>query len=85
MPIYCWKDLNTEFKVMVVRSINEHDRKPEEDELEEEERGKKRDWQLQIGTGIQMRKSAAWGSGKGRWIYLIAAIGEVLHGNPWIC
>lgn len=67
MPIYTFKDKNSDLEVDVVRSFEDYQVPPTDDELPEEERGKVRDWLKLVGSGIKTIRGANWRGGKGYW------------------
>ena len=66
MPIYIYVDKKTGYKVEVIRDFEDYQVVPKEEELPEQEKGKEREWQREIGTGIKTIKARGFGS-KGNW------------------
>lgn len=67
MPIYVWLDKLSGLEVDILREFAEYQDAPKDEDLPEEEKGKERQWEKQLGTGIRMVKGDNWGPGKGRW------------------
>lgn len=66
MPLYLWRDKNTGYEIEVLRPKSEDYLVcPQDSELPADERGKDRDWQKLISSGITT--TYAQGRGKGNW------------------
>lgn len=65
-PLYTWEDKKTGLRVEVLREFSEYKNPPVDEELEEGERGRDREWSRLIGSGIHVSKPLGWG-GKGSW------------------
>lgn len=53
MPYYPWQCQKTGLEIEVLRSFDDYQNPPTDDELPEDERGKERDWKRLIGGGIK--------------------------------
>jgi predicted nucleic acid-binding Zn ribbon protein len=70
MPMYTYKDKNTDVKVDVIRTFDEMEQVPTLEECGEklnEEQHSKAVWERVIGGGISVLKGPTWGWGKGHW------------------
>lgn len=67
MPLYTFEDEETGYTAEVLRSYEAYLEPPTEEELPEEERGKKRKWKKIISPGVRTVKASSWGPGKGYW------------------
>ena len=68
MPIYCYRDKNTEKTVEVVRKFADYEVVPTVEEASEfsEEEYKDADWERVLGQGIKVTRSSGYGT-KGNW------------------
>ena len=67
MPVYCWKDKISGKTFDIYKpNFDQYNEPPKDDELPEEERGKEREWEKQIGSGIRVVKAPGFGK-KGYW------------------
>lgn len=68
MPLYSWHDKENDYKIDVYKdTVEKYQEPPLEEELPEEERGKKRIWVKLLGVGIRVVKGSSWGGSKGNW------------------
>lgn len=67
MPLYDWIDKKTGYKVVLLRPFAEYDVPPCDEDLPEDERGKDREWQKQLGEGVQTVRGPNWTGSKGNW------------------
>lgn len=63
--MYTWKDEETGYTLDIMRSFREYRDEPKDDDLPEEERGKKRKWRRVIQSA-EVHRPPGWG-GKGHW------------------
>ncbi len=68
MPIYRWKDQNTDYEIEVFKeSFDQAQEPPAESDLPEAERGKDRKWLKLISKGIKVARGNSWSGSKGNW------------------
>lgn len=69
MPIYCYKDKNTEKTVEVVRVFSDYDKIPTKEEATElsAEEYTAAEWERVIGGGIKIVRGPNFTGSKGNW------------------
>lgn len=68
MPIYCYEDENTGYRIDIMRSFAEYKALPTEEDLPPEEKGKDRKWTKIIApVGPFNLWPTSGGPGKGNW------------------
>lgn len=63
MPMYAWEHQETKKIVEVIRTFNDSDVPP----TEEEAKGLTGKWEKIIGGNQTLLKTGRWGAGKGHW------------------
>ena len=66
MPLYCYRCKKNDFEVEVLRSFNEYEVPPSQEEIPAEHRGKEYEWDRVIYTAPAVIKAPGFGS-KGNW------------------
>lgn len=67
MPIYVWYDKLSGLEVDILRDFDKYKEEPTDEDLPEKERGKERDWEKHMGTGIRVTRGRNWSGSKGNW------------------
>lgn len=68
MPLYPYYDETSKKEVEILRSFNDYDIPPTQEEAKmSDEEFKVAKWKRLISTGIRVTKGDAWGPGKGNW------------------
>lgn len=67
MPLYTYIDKTTGYQIDILRNFAQYQDLPNDTDLPEEEQGKERDWEKQLGTNVKVIRGENWGPGKGNW------------------
>jgi len=67
MPQYLWADKNTGKTCTVIRSFNEYEQPPTEEEHPRSPGEEPADWERQIGGDQALIRGPNWGGAKGYW------------------
>jgi len=86
MPIYNYKDTNTEKVVEVIRAFSDYEKVPVREEASNltDEEFQVAVWERFVGAGIKILRGKNWSGSKGNWLYLLALIGLNYAQNTWI-
>jgi predicted nucleic acid-binding Zn ribbon protein len=71
MPIYVYRDKETDKKVEVIRDFKDYQIEPSVEEAKDygltDDEYSKATWERILGTGIQMTRGDNWTGSKGNW------------------